>query len=57
MGEVGVRIYGFCTFQDWKLEGVFTFFELIYSKLPRGEGDDTLNWQLSWKGVFEVRSY
>ena len=44
MGEVGVRIYSFRAFQDWKLEGVLTFFELIYSKLPRGEGDDTLNW-------------
>ena len=29
----------------------------IYSKIPRGEGDDILIWQLTRSGVFDVRSF
>ena len=29
-------------FQDCELEDVLSFFELLYSKLLRGEGDDRL---------------
>ena len=29
----------------------------MYSHVPRGEGEDTLTWKLSKKGVFDVRSY
>lgn len=36
---------------------MYTFFEFLYSKLPRGEGDDTLIWQLTQTSVFEVSYY
>ena len=34
-----------------------TFYKHIYSKMPRGEGDNILNWQLTWNGVFDVSSF
>ena len=34
-----------------------TFYKHIHSKMPRGEGDNILNWQLTWNGVFEVSSF
>ena len=36
---------------------MYTFFELLYSKLPRGEGDDHLTWKLTRSGVYDVCSY
>ena len=35
----------------------YSFFEHISSKLPRGEGDDNLIWQLICSGVFDMRSF
>ena len=34
-----------------------TFYKHIYSKMPRGEGDNILNWQLTRNGVFDVSSF
>lgn len=34
-----------------------TFFELLYSNMPSGEGDDNLSWQLTRTGIFDVCSY
>ena len=44
-------------FHDWELEGVCSLFEILYSNMLRGEGDDNLTWKLTPSGVFEVRSY
>ena len=35
----------------------YSFFEHISSKLPSGEGDDNLIWQLICSGVFDMRSF
>ena len=43
--------------QDWEATTVYSFFELIYSFMPRGEGDDHLVWRLTTSGVFDVRSF
>ena len=43
--------------QDWEADTVYSFFELIYSSMPRGEGDDHLVWRLTTFGVFDVRSF
>ena len=42
---------------DWEEERLFAFYELIYSKMPRGEGTDSLFWKLTPNGVFDVRSF
>ena len=42
---------------DWEEERVFAFYELIYSKMPRGEGTNSLFWKLTPNGVFDVRSF
>ena len=56
-GEKGVGIYNPARFSDWELEGVCSYFELLYSYMPRGEGDDRLSWKLTRIGVFDVHSY
>ena len=43
--------------QDWQATIVYSFFESIYSSMPRGEGDDQLVWRLTTSGVFDVRSF
>ena len=43
--------------EDWEQENFCSFIEFLYSHMPRGEGDDTLTWKLTKKGVFNVRSY
>ena len=58
--EVGSRSWNFHfrqALEDWEEENVCSFIEFLYSHLPRGEGDDTLTWKLTKKGVFDVRSY
>ena len=44
-------------FHDWELEGLCSLFEILYSNMLRGEGDDNLTWKLTRSGVFDVRSY
>ena len=36
---------------------VCSFSELLYSSMPRGEGDDNLIWKLTETDVFDVRFY
>ena len=43
--------------QDWQAAMVYSFFEFIYSSMPRGEGDDQLVWRLTKSCVFYVRSF
>ena len=38
-------------------EHVCSFIEFLYSHMPRGDGDDTLTWKLTKKGVFDVHSH
>ena len=42
--------------ENWEKENVCSFIEFLYSHMPRGEGDDTLTWKLTKKGVFDVHS-
>ena len=42
---------------DWEEERVFAFYKHVYSKMPRGEGIDSLFWKLTPNGVFDVRSF
>ena len=42
---------------DWEVERVDAFYEYIYSKMPKGEGVDSLFWNLTPNGVFDVRSF
>ena len=56
-GDLGPRIYNFTELfmtGSWK---VCTFFELLYSNMPSGEGDDNLIWQFTRIGIFDVCSY
>uniref|UniRef100_A0A7N2RB15 BPL/LPL catalytic domain-containing protein n=1 Tax=Quercus lobata TaxID=97700 RepID=A0A7N2RB15_QUELO len=42
---------------DWEEERVFSFYEHVYSKMPRGEGIDSLFWKSTPNGVFDVHSF
>ena len=42
---------------DWELEAIGSLFELLYSCMPRGGGEDKLSWKLTPNGVFDVRSF
>ena len=44
-------------FQDWELEMGVSFMELLYSLPIRRGTMDSMWWQPSNKGIFEVRSY
>jgi hypothetical protein len=43
--------------QDWELESVQNFFELLYSNVPSGQGMDQICWRPSREGKFDVHSY
>ena len=43
--------------QDWQTTTVYSFFKLIYSSMPRSEGDDKLVWRLTTSSVFDVRFF
>ena len=43
--------------KDWEQENVCSFFEFMYSSMPRNEEDDTLTWKLTKTKVFDMRSY
>uniref|UniRef100_A0A7N2QZ21 Reverse transcriptase zinc-binding domain-containing protein n=1 Tax=Quercus lobata TaxID=97700 RepID=A0A7N2QZ21_QUELO len=42
---------------DWELEAIGSLFELLYSCMPRGGGEDKLSWKLTPNDVFDVRSF
>lgn len=43
--------------QDWELESMVTFMDLIYSSPMSRNGLDTLCWNLSSRNIFEVKSF
>ena len=43
--------------RDWELEAIDSFFELLYSCMPRGEGEDKLSWKLTLNGVLDACSF
>ena len=36
---------------------MYSFLDLIYSQVPRGEGGDRISWFLNGSGTFDVQSY
>jgi hypothetical protein len=43
--------------QDWEMEMVLSFFARLYFISVRHGEDDKLVWNLSKRGLFEVKSY
>uniref|UniRef100_A0A2N9GIF8 Reverse transcriptase zinc-binding domain-containing protein n=1 Tax=Fagus sylvatica TaxID=28930 RepID=A0A2N9GIF8_FAGSY len=44
-------------FNDWEVEEVASFFELLHAHTAFKEGGDGLRWRLKSNGVFDIRSY
>ena len=44
-------------FNDWEVDTVAVFFNLIHSKSPIHESDDILKWSLRKSGTFDIRSF
>lgn len=44
-------------FNDWELESVVSFFNLIHSNAPTKEDSDWLTWRLNRQGIYDTRSY
>jgi hypothetical protein len=44
-------------FNDWEVDTVAAFFNLIHSKSPVHESDDVLKWSLKKNGTFDIRSF
>ena len=44
-------------FNEWKLWKFYSFYEHVSARIPSGEGEDILIWQLNRSGVFDVRSF
>ena len=57
MGEVGVGTYFSIVNLMTGKRGDFTLFEHVSARIPRGEGDDVLIWQLNRIGIFDVCSF
>ena len=43
--------------QDWELESVSSFLELLYSSSAKGHGEDRMCWNGSSKDGFQVKAY
>jgi hypothetical protein len=43
--------------QDWELESIVVFMEVIYSVVPSQVGKDTICWEPSFQRVFTVNSF
>jgi hypothetical protein len=43
--------------QDWELESISSFLDLLYSSLAKGQGEDKLCWQGSASGGFQLKAY
>ena len=57
IGVVGVETYFSVVHLMTRKRGDFTLFEHVSARIPRGEGDDVLIWQLNRSGIFDVRSF
>ena len=44
-------------FNDWEVDTVAAFFNLIHSKSLVHESDDVLKWSLKKNGTFDIRSF
>ena len=44
-------------FNEWELRRFYSFYEHVTAKIPSGEGEDILIWQLNHSGAFDVRSF
>ena len=44
-------------FNDWEVDMVAAFFNLIHSKSPVHESDDVIKWSLKKNGTFDIRSF
>ena len=45
------------SFNEWEIQRFYSFYEYVSARIPSGEGEDTLIWQLNRSGVFDVRSF
>ena len=43
--------------QDWELESISSFLELLYSSSAKGHGEDRMCWNGSSKDGFQVKAY
>ncbi len=43
--------------QDWELESVNSFLEVLYSSSAKGHGEDRMCWRRGSKDGFRVKSY
>uniref|UniRef100_A0A2N9FZT4 Reverse transcriptase domain-containing protein n=1 Tax=Fagus sylvatica TaxID=28930 RepID=A0A2N9FZT4_FAGSY len=58
--EGAQRVWNFSfiqDFNDWEMDEVLTFFNLIHSKIPRHEGPDVMKWSLRQHGRFGSKSF
>ena len=46
-----------CNFNEWELWRFYSFYEHVSARIPSGEGEDILIWQLNRSGVFDVQSF
>ena len=46
-----------CNFNEWELRRFYSFYEHVSARIPSGEGEDILIWQLNRSGVFDMRSF
>uniref|UniRef100_A0A2N9GID8 OBG-type G domain-containing protein n=1 Tax=Fagus sylvatica TaxID=28930 RepID=A0A2N9GID8_FAGSY len=51
------NVYFVRNFNDWEVERVASFFELLHSHTSFKEGGDGLRWRLTSNGIFTIRSY
>ena len=43
-------------FHNGEMNTVYSFLDQNYSKVPRGEGADSMAWRLNGSGNFDIRS-
>ena len=44
-------------FNEWEMRRFYSFYEHVSARIPSGEGEDTLIWQLNCSRVFDMRSF
>jgi hypothetical protein len=56
-GRVTWNVTFACNFNDWELDNVISFLNLLQSNLPTQEVEDGLRWNLKKNGNLDIRSY